>query len=189
MRWSDYTEDLQAATTALRPGWCVFAHSMGGLVALDAVRAGLAPRRLAVSNPLVGVRVKAPRIKIAAAGVLSKLWPSLSLANEIDASGLSRDPEVGKAYANDPEVYSTVTPRWYTEMMAAIERVKSMAAPKGPTGFFLSDADPIVDTALGGTLARGWGVPIRDYPGMRHELVNEIGKEAVIGDIATWLEG
>jgi glycine betaine/proline transport system ATP-binding protein len=37
-------------------------------------------------------------------------------------------------------------------------------------------------------LAKATGAPIKLYPGLLHEIVNEIGKEAVIADIATWLE-
>lgn len=188
MDWAEYVADVRAAAESLRPGWSLFAHSMGGLVTLDAVREGLAPARYALSNPLLGVRVKAPKAKIAAGRLLSRVWPTLSLTNELDPAGLSRDLEVGRAYAADPLVYNTITPRWYTEMTRALERVGGMPAPTMPTKFFLSDADPICDPVAAAALARRFGAGIQEYPGMRHELVNEIGKEQVIADLADWLE-
>lgn len=186
-RWSLYVDDVRAAAASLRPGWALLAHSMGGLVALDAVRDGLGPARLAVSNPLLGVRLKAPKVKVMAAGLLSRLAPRLSLKNEIDPAGLSRDPAVGRAYAVDPEVYDTITPRWYTEMEAARARVRAARFPV-PLAFFLSDADPICDPMAAQALAQDVGAPVKVYPGMLHEILNEIGKEQVIADIADWLE-
>lgn len=188
-RWDDYVADVRAAVATLRPGWSLLAHSMGGLVALEAVRLGLAPARLALSNPLLGVRVKAPAVKIAAAKTLSRFWPTLSLGNELDSKMLSRDPVVGKAYDADPLVYSTLTPRWYTEMTATQGRVHNMSAPPIPLAFFLSDSDPICDPPAAEGLARRLGAHLQIYPGMFHEIFNEIGKEQVITDVATWLEG
>lgn len=189
MRWGEYVEDVRAAASGLRPGWCLFAHSMGGLVTLDAVREGLAPARFAVSNPLLGVRLQAPKAKILAGKLLSRILPTVSLTNEIDPAGLSRDLEIGKAYAVDPKVFNTITPRWYTEMLAAQVRVNAMTKLAPPSRFFLSDADPICDPEAAARFARQVGAPVTDYPGMRHEIVNELGKEQVIADIATWLEG
>ena len=186
-RWDRYTEDVRAAAATLRAGWSLLGHSMGGLVSLEAVRAGLAPARLAVSNPLLGVRFPAPKVKVAAAGLLSKVWPTLSLGNELKSSWLSRDPAVGKAYDADPLVYSTLTPRWYTEMQAAQRRVLDTQFSL-PVAFFLAPDDPITDTAGAKAFAVRIGAPVHEYPGMLHEPFNELGKEQVFGDIATFLE-
>jgi alpha-beta hydrolase superfamily lysophospholipase len=180
---------VKAVSAQLRPGWSLFAHSMGGLVSISSIQDGLAPARFALSNPLLGVRVKAPALKISAAKILSKVWPTLGLTNELDPSMLSRDASVGKAYAADPLVYDKITPRWYTEMLAAQLRALTVTRFPMPTQFFLSDADPICDPVAAERLAKAAGCPVKLYPGMLHELVNEIGKEQVIGDIATFLEG
>ena len=187
-RWSQYDEDLVAFAKELRPGWRLLAHSMGGLVALDALqgelgRPPLAPTRVALSNPLLGVAVKAPKLKVAAGRLLSKLWPTVSLTNEVDPGGLSRDPAVGRAYAEDKLVFNTITPRWFTEMEAAQARAMAVGAFPVPVSFFLSDKDPIVDHTKAKALAERLGAPLHMYPGMLHEIVNEVGKEQVIADI------
>jgi alpha-beta hydrolase superfamily lysophospholipase len=185
--WERYTEDVRAAAASLRTGWSMLAHSMGGLVALEAVRTGLTPARLALTNPLLGVRVPAPRIKIAAAGLLSRLWPTLPLGNELKSAWLSRDAAVGRAYDADPLVYGTITPRWYSEMLAAQQRVLA-ASYTLPLAFFLAPDDPITDTAGAKRFAERLGAPVREYPGMLHEPFNEIGKEQVLADVAAFLE-
>lgn len=186
--WQDYVNDVNAAAATLGPDFSMLAHSMGGLVTLESLRLGLTPRRVALSNPLLGVRVHAPALKEAAARGLSRIWPTLSLTNELNPGMLSRDPAVGAAYASDTLVYNTITPRWYTEMRAAIERVIA-ADYRIPVRFHLSDTDPITDPPVSRALAaRVPSMDVREYPGMLHELVNEIGKEQVIADIADYLE-
>lgn len=185
--WDRYGDDVRTAAATLRPGFGLLGHSMGGLVALDAVRAGLRPGHLAVSNPLLGVRVPAPRLKLLAANFLSRALPTLSLGNELKSSWLSRDPAVGAAYDADPLVYSTLTPRWYTEMLRAQARVLS-ARVAVPVHFFLTPEDPITDTALAKGFAQKLGAGVSEYPGMLHEPFNEIGKEQVIADVARFLE-
>lgn len=189
LNWEEYVADVRAVAETQRPGWSFFAHSMGGLVALDALRSGLAPARVALSNPLCGVKMKVPGWKAGVGRGLSRIWPSLALANDLDPAHLSRDPAVGKAYLADPNVYAKVTARWFTEMTAAQGRVAAMSAPAMPIRFFISDSDPITDAAAARKVAASIGASVQDYPGMLHELVNEIGKEAVITDMGDWLLG
>ncbi len=189
LSWGDYVADVNAVASTLRPDWRMFAHSMGGLITLDSVRAGLAPARLALSNPLCGVKMKVPGWKAGLGRGLSKLWPTLALANDLDPAHLSRDPAVGQAYLADPNVYAKVTARWFTEMTAAQARVAAMPAPSMPVRFFLSDSDPITDAVAARAVAAKIGGSVQEYPGMLHELVNELGKEQVIADVGDWLLG
>lgn len=184
--WSQYTDDIRAAANLLRAPWCLVAHSMGGLASLDAIRGGLRPHRVALSNPLVGVQMEVPRLKVAAGRLLSRAWPTLALANELDPSALSRDPEVGRAYLADPLIYGKVTTRWYTEMVAAQARVAS-AGYDVPMGFFLAPEDPITSYRSSKALADRTRSYVKEYPGMRHEIFNEIGKEGAIADVIGWL--
>lgn len=185
--WGEYRADVRAVADTLRPGWVMFAHSMGGLVALDAVRDGLRPAKLALSNPLCGVKLKVPGWKTALGRGLSRLWPTLALTNEVDPGALSHDPEVGRAYAADPNVYGKVTARWFTEMTAAQARVGAMSTFPVPLAFFVSDDDPITDAATSKAIARRVGATVVDFPGMLHELVNETEKARVITAVGDWL--
>lgn len=186
-RWADYRADLKAAAAMCKPDYVLMAHSMGGLVTMDSLIDGLAPTKVLLSNPLLGVKVRAPRIKIAAAGMLSKLWPTLSLANELDSKGLSRDQAVVDAYNADPLVYSTLTPRWYTEMRAALDRVRA-ATFTTKIALFCSDTDPITNAATAKEVVSRAGGPVTEYPGMLHEILNEIGKEQVMADMLAFLK-
>jgi alpha-beta hydrolase superfamily lysophospholipase len=185
--WGDYRADLQAAAKMCKPDYQLLAHSMGGLVTMDSLREGLSPSKVVLSNPLLGVKVRAPRIKVAAAGLLSKVWPTLSLSNELDSKGLSRDQAIVDAYNNDPLVYNTLTPRWYTEMRAALERVRS-ATYTAKIGLFCSETDPITNATSAKELVVRAGGQVTEYPGMLHEILNEIGKEQVMADMLAFLK-
>lgn len=187
-RWIEYADDLRAVSTVLRPGFSAIAHSMGGLAVLDALGDGFRPARIALSNPLLAVRFKAPALKIAAARLLSRVWPSLALKNELKPEWLSRDPAIGAAYAADTQVFDTVTARWYTEMLKAEDRVNALAALAVPVGMFVGADDQITDPAVNEAFARKVDAHFVAYPDHRHEIFNEIGKERAIAEVADWLE-
>jgi len=190
-QWEQYVEDLFAAVEALGGQPLLVSHSMGGLVALDAIRAGLAVSGVCLSNPLVGVSVEAPAIKIAAAGVLSRFLPKLGLDNELDVTQISRDADVVARYQADPKVYRKITSRWYTEMMAAIDRVHAWA-PNGAVPLLLQqgEADSITSPPEARSLYGEWGHAEKhkvSYPELYHEIFNEPEQEQVFADLAAWL--
>jgi alpha-beta hydrolase superfamily lysophospholipase len=191
-RWHAYVEDVQAAAATIGRPFVMLAHSMGGLVALSALSEPIFPQctAVALTNPLLGVRVKAPRWKTAIARVLSKFAPSLSMANELDTSLISHDTEVVRAYETDPQIYGTITPRWFTEMSTAQSAVHARSSKFTiPLRMMVSEGDQICDPDAARRLALAWGGPseIIEYGDMYHEIFNEIEKYKVISELVTWL--
>ena len=147
-------------------------------------------RGIALSGPNVVDTVDAP-FKKAAARLLSKLTPRLSMATGLDATLLSHDPEVVSKYQNDPLVYGTVTARFFIEMTNAQKRVMA-AAERGSLPLLLQvgEQDGIVDPQASMAMARNWNTPatIICYPGLYHEIFNEPEKETVFKDLLAWLD-
>jgi acylglycerol lipase len=191
--WHRYVEDVQAAAATINRPFVTVAHSMGGLVALDALSEPIAPRclALAVSNPLISVAAPQPAWKEKAARVLSKFLPWLPLPTDLDASLISHDPEVVRAYEADPLVFGNVTPRWATEMELAQARVLSNA-PKAtmPLLAMIGSDDRICSPEASAELAAAWGGPTQKqvYDGFYHELFNEVDKARVLADLVAWLD-
>ncbi len=190
--WFDYGDDLVAAMDHAGGPCTILAHSMGGLVVLDRLRDPVphTVRGVVLTNPLLGVRVQAPKIKIALAGFLAKVLPRVNLSNELNTQHISRDPEVVKAYEKDPRVYSTITPRWYVEMLAAMERVTTAApALEIPLLMVTSDADQICDPEAARRLVESYGGRTEElrYEQLFHEVLNEPEKDQVLAGILTWL--
>jgi alpha-beta hydrolase superfamily lysophospholipase len=131
--WAEYRGDVQAflrATAGDRPDCPRFlvGHSMGALIVLDYVIHE--PESLAgvVSSgtPIDPVGVAKPHL-VAIARLLSRVWPTVPMDTGLEAAALSRDPEVVRAYEEDPLVHSTATVRWGTESLRSVERIKAHA--------------------------------------------------------------
>ncbi|HEX8691677.1 MAG TPA: alpha/beta hydrolase [Longimicrobium sp.] len=197
-RFEQLVDDLERMRRAVVEGpfaglpVLLYGHSFGGLVAIRHLQAHPGAFRAAVlSAPLLGVAVKAPRWKVAASGVLSKLLPALPISNEIDPAELSHDAAYVRSYRDDPLVHGKVTPRLYTEWMEHIARATAEQAklPR-PLLFLVPTADTIVDetAVLRFAGALPGDVTIRRYDGFRHEPHNEVGRERVVEDVAGWVE-
>ena len=198
-RFGRYVDDFEAfrrhAAGALPPGLPLFVlgHSLGGLIALrwleSAGGEGLAGAVL--SAPLLGVRKEAPRWKLALSGTLSKVLPWLPLGNEIDPAELSSDPAYVRSYREDPLVHGRITPRLYTEMMAAIGDAFADAGrlPR-PLLFLVPGADSIVREEETLRFAEGLAgdVTVERYPGFRHESLNERDRARPVADVVRWIE-
>lgn len=196
--WAEYRGDVSAFVADLRsrePGRRVFllGHSLGGLIVLDY---GL--RR---PDGLAGAIVSAPGLRpvgaakphlVAVARILSRIWPTFSLDIGLDATAISRDPEVVEAYLDDPLRNPHGTVRWGTESLAVIRRIKAHAADWTLPLLMVHGEDDRL-AAASGTRAFFEQVPIADkelhvYAGGYHEPHNDVDREQVLGDVADWLE-
>lgn len=113
---------------------------------------------------------------------------------------LSTDPEVVDAYIADDLCGFMFTVGGYATLLdLTAEVVTPECAEKVPKNlpvfFVAGDGDPVGDMGEGvkaaAQLLRDAGVQTVDckiYSGMRHEIHNEIGKEQVYDDIATWIK-
>lgn len=193
---SDYLDDVNATVTlaaSQNPGVPLYllGHSAGGVVSCiytlehQATLAGLICESFAF-------QVAAPDFALAVVKGLSHIAPHahvLRLKNE----EFSRDPKVVEAMNQDPLIAHEVQPtRTVAELVRADERLKrefplitlpvlilhgtadKVTNPKGSQLFF--DTAGSADKTL------------KLYEGHAHDLLNDVDKETVMGDIAGWIE-
>lgn len=167
-------------------------HSMGGVLALDYAIAH--PRELAalaLSAP--ALRSAAPPWwKLALANAARATAPSAGFPNGLDVKGISRDPEVVKAYNDDPLVHSKISSRLYFELDEARQRCQREARQlQVPTLLLQGMADRMVDPKgsleFAGAATHGV-VRFLTLKDTYHEIFNDLGREHVIRDMAAWLD-
>ncbi len=166
-------------------------HSQGGLLAArTAMEEGTGLAGLVLSAPALGIGVEVPFYKRALAAMASKLIPDLSMPSDIPIEWLTRDPEMLAWTAADPLMLGIGTARWFTETQKTQALVLSSAASITiPTLFLIAGDERLVSTEanrafmerLGG-LEPTW----IEYPGLRHEVFNEVERVRVLDDLVAW---
>jgi alpha-beta hydrolase superfamily lysophospholipase len=111
----------------------------------------------------------------------------------IDPSWLSRDPEVGRSYAEDPLVWHGPFKRPTLEaFVAAVQQVASGGSLGSlPTLWIHGEHDPLVPLQQAREAierVRGTHFEERIYPEAKHEIFNEINREEVIADVTAFLD-
>lgn len=190
--WSDYTGDVGRMVQAQRSPAdglpiALLGHSMGGLIALDAVLTGAAsPDLLVLSAPAISDGL--PAWQHALVPLVVKVWPTLSLANAWGPEDLSRDPAVGEAAAADPLHLKRLTVRLGALGFGAQERVKAALDDlEIPTCVVQGGQDTLVPPAATEVFDRLPGVTRKLYPALRHETLFEPEGPEVVDDIIGWL--
>lgn len=112
---------------------------------------------------------------------------------------LSRDRQIQEAFAKDPYTHFTFSLAGYNDLFNMLDYISSdnwyNIIPEDIPLFVISgDMDPVgswgdgireVDEKLRRKDRKNYDMKL--YPDMRHEILNEIGKEEVYEDIRSWL--
>lgn len=171
----------------------IFGHSMGGLLAIRAVQTGLLrPATVALSSPLLGVRIPVPRWKTLLGAILVRCAPRTRFKTHISPQNMTRDAEFLQRRLSDPLIQRTVTARWFFAMQETLAAAHRDAAKfDRPVLALQGGQDQTVDpTAVGPWLAKTSSTD-REFaisPLNVHELLNDAGWSAIADRIADWLE-
>ena len=188
----DLDRVVQHAREESRGPVVLVAHSFVGLIGIAyAMRHGDRLDRAVFSAPALKVKAHVPAWKRAVGRVLPRVAPRASLSNEVDPNILSHDPAVGPAYTSDPLVHNRITAGLYGETFAQGESIIARAADLRVPFLLLHGArDQLIDPGGSQRFFARATAPERAYclyPGMYHEIFNEVDKEMVFQDIESWL--
>jgi alpha-beta hydrolase superfamily lysophospholipase len=198
--FDDYARDVDAILSLAKeanPGLpaVLLGHSMGGLISLRYTIAH--PEKMdgvVISSPVLGVPLHSapPAWQDLVVRVLSKLWPRKLFPSNLDANAVSSDPEVVKAYIDDPLVSDMVSARWYTSISGAVADMEGRALQLSvPTLLMQSGADTLVDPQASRVWADKAPAEIIEFvvwDGLFHEMFNEPEKEMVRERVLEWLQ-
>lgn len=196
-RFDEFVEDLHAFVADLRernPGQRVFllGHSNGSLISIRyALKYQDELAGLVLSGAALRAAVPVPKIELMLMPVISKYLPAMMFNAHLDPAGLSHDPEVVRKYADDPMIYRVISGRFAAEMFGAMaDSLKRASEIRIPTLMMHGAEDPACDPAAAKEFFERLGAAdktLHVYPGMFHEVFNEVGKERVLADMTSWM--
>lgn len=195
---------------------CYFGHSFGALLGLalsgtygkylEGVVLSAPPQKPTAFLDFMGGIVIKLGIAIKGAHAPAKLPRAMTFGayaktvpdSRTGSDWISRNPQVVDAYIADPKCNFTCSYGFYRDLMSGIHKVYSEgfldSIPTNlPMYLFCGSKDPVIGMKQGfDSLAR----TLRDlglvdfeskcYEGGRHESINELNRDEVIGDIADW---
>jgi len=170
----------------------VLGHSMGSIIALN-----YAERYQDDINGMIlsGTGSK-PGKAIAKAKVLlskigSRLFPGVHVKSGLPPEFISRDPDVVKAYVDDPLTYDVITPRLAEQMYTYLDLGFSKA---GNINIPVLIQCGSADTSFSGqeelyNAMTSNDKTIKIYEGLKHEVYNELeeDRKLVLKDLHNWL--
>jgi alpha-beta hydrolase superfamily lysophospholipase len=168
-------------------------HSMGGLIAAAFLCTRQADFRACVlSGPAFRTDDEPSALLRWLVRLLSGLAPTVPMIG-LDPAGVSRDPEVVRAYVSDPLVFhGKLSARLIAEMMAAMRDTLECADAIEIPILVLHGEDDRLTSPQGSTLfcerIASADKTLKIYPGLYHEIFNEPEKDVVLGDMIDWLE-
>jgi acylglycerol lipase len=178
-------------------------HSLGGLIALDyalSLRALSLGALSSEAGTLAGLVLSGPAVTATAgsalakrlAPVLSMLVPDLGVASLNAEQKISRDPEVVRAYRDDPLVYrGRIKARTGAEILAVIQRLPAALPRLSVPLLILHGTDdqicPLAGSVMVYEAVSSPDKTLRQYPGLYHEVFNEPERNQILTDLICWL--
>jgi alpha-beta hydrolase superfamily lysophospholipase len=197
-RFSDFVDSLKIYADEVKSAHpdkplILVGHSMGGLIStLFVQQHGEMLDACVLSGPALTVAIEIGGFQQFMMNLLSAIAPKLGVM-QLDASGVSRDPEVVKKYIEDPLVFSGKIPsRTAKELLGMMPQAMANAASiKLPMLIMHGTADEL--TAVDGSKELYEKISSNEkhlilYDGLYHEIFNEPEREKVMTDMAEWLD-
>jgi len=196
-RWSEYTEDLhlfvQLVQNEQSGKLLMFSHSMGTTIATNYL--------MEYQDHLDGLILCGTTIKpveatkwylVPMAKLLSWVTPRVSINLKLNLDAVCSDPKVVARSKADDLRFSTVTPRWGTEILKAIERTKkNIDIYPMPLLVIHGKLDKINDFVAAKNFFED--IPSEDksfitYENSFHEVLNDVEKEKAFEDIYRFIK-
>jgi alpha-beta hydrolase superfamily lysophospholipase len=135
--------------------------------------------------------MKVSPIKDIAARVLAKYLPDVTLHNELRFEHLSRDPQMLKAYQQDPLRHERASANLYLGMIEHMKYVNQNANRlRTPLLMQVAGHDMIVSAAASQAFFEKVTMvdkTLHVYTDSYHEIYNDLGYEAVFADLRKFL--
>ena len=172
----------------------VVGHSMGALISLAFTQRYQSQiDALVISGAPVIPDADVSRALVLLGSILTRITPKLHLLSDGGKGLLSSDPQIDIAWDNDPLTNKKpMRVRLGVEINKMARDVRAHLADLRLPILILHGAEDKRVNPSGSQLAydrvSSADKTLKLYPAMRHEIMNEIGKEGVLDEIVAWLD-
>ena len=170
----------------------LYGHSMGGGLALNFVtRRTPKLAGLIVTGPWIRLAFEAPAFKVVAGKILRRFMPTLTLPTGLASQFISHDPEVVKAYNEDPLVHGKLSAAAGIALLEAAKWLDNWSGTFDiPVLLQHGGADKITSASATQRFSERvkGDVTHREWPGLYHEIHNEKEQDEVFEYTLKWLE-
>jgi lysophospholipase len=171
----------------------VLGHSMGSIIAMNYAKLyPQAIKGLVLSGTGSSSGSSVAKANIVLAKVASRILPWIHVKSPLPPEFISRDPEVVKAYVDDPFVYNIITPRLAEQMNTYLAKGFEGASQIKMPALIQCGS---MDTSFSGQKELYERISSKDktiriYEGLKHEVYNELLQDRikVLRDLHTWLD-
>jgi alpha-beta hydrolase superfamily lysophospholipase len=173
----------------------LYGHSLGGLLSLAyAIQYGAGLKGVMVSGPALRSSLQEQKTKVTMVRILGSVLPTLIVQSGLDATTISRDPEIVSTYKNDPLVHYSASLGFGKAGLTAIDLCFAHAKEfPVPLLMIHGKADKITypsGSAEFADLVRetGCDVTLKLWDDLYHEVHNEPEKAEVFQFMIEWLD-
>lgn len=170
----------------------LYGHSLGGILVLNyALRRQAQLAGVIASGPGLRTSLEQQTVKLALVRVLGRIMLAVTLPSGLNPQHLCRDPEVVRAYVNDPLVHDRLSLGMALSLLQAI-RWAFEHAPEFPVPLLLmhGTADRLAfaeGSREYASLVQG-DCTLKLWEGLYHEIHNEPEQRQVFETMIAWLD-
>jgi len=169
----------------------LFGHSMGGLIVLSmAVDKNAGVQGFIASSPWLKLVRPPSTLLIKLAKWASHIAPWLTVRTGIRANQLSQDSATARSSKKDPLLHKKISVKLFSDLLAGSEMLlRNKHELNTPLLMMHGTADPLVSFKASKSFARKnkQMITFLTWRKMRHDLLNDTGKEMVFRHIMRWL--
>jgi len=169
----------------------LYGHSLGGmLVIYYSISRKPQVRGVIATSPALRTPLEDQKLKVALAKTLASIMPATSLPSGLDSNLISRDPEIVRAYQNDPLVHDRASFAMAASSFSAMKWVFERAG-EFPVPLLLvhGTEDQLVDPSGSQDFAKlvSGDCTLELWEGLYHEPHNEPERLQVLEQISDWI--
>jgi alpha-beta hydrolase superfamily lysophospholipase len=169
----------------------LYGHSLGGGIVLNyLIRRKPAVTGAIVTSPWIILTETPPAVKLLLANVVGSIMPGMTQPSGLKIEYLSRDPEVARAYRNDPLVHGLISAGLYRWMTSAAEETMARASEIDVPLLLAHGRDDMITSPSGSVQVAGSAprATLKLWDGGYHELHNDPLKEEHFDFITEWMD-